>query len=112
LTEWIREPLLKVLLTTENLGHQKVHERPQLHNIVLEGSACQQQSAARVEPQQSLPALTLEILYVLSFIQNHVIPFLPSENKMVLNYQFIGSYADMEGVVFAPALSFKFPFLL
>jgi hypothetical protein len=50
--------------------------------------------------------LTLEVFNVLGFIQNHVIPFLPSENKMVLNYQFIGSYTDMERVVLAPALAF------
>ncbi len=43
-----------------------MHEGPQLHQVVLEGRARQQQPALAVEVEENLPALTLEVLNVLS----------------------------------------------
>ena len=61
----VGEPLLEVRVGREDCRHEEVHERPQLHQVVLQGSARQQQSAQAVEVQQSLPALALEVLNVL-----------------------------------------------
>ena len=62
-----------------------MHEGPQLHDIILQGGTCQQQSPFRVEPKQGLPPLAFEILDVLGLIQDHIVPLLPSEGKVVLN---------------------------
>jgi hypothetical protein len=62
-----------------------VHETPELHHVILQRCASEQESSLGVEPQQSLPSLGPEVLDVLSFIQDHVVPFLPSEGKVVLN---------------------------
>jgi hypothetical protein len=45
---WI-EPFLELSLRSENVGHQKMHERPQLNQIVLQRSAGQQQSMSALE---------------------------------------------------------------
>ena len=37
LRKGITKPLLEVLLVREDLRHQKVHKRPQLHNVILQG---------------------------------------------------------------------------
>lgn len=50
----------------EDSWHEKVHEGPQFHQVVLERGAGQQQAALAVEVKQSLPPLALEILDVLS----------------------------------------------
>lgn len=85
LVEWVREPLLEVLLAAEDLWHQEMHEGPQLHDIILQGGARQQQSPFGVEPEQGLPPLAFEVLNVLGFIQDHIVPLLPSEGEVVLN---------------------------
>lgn len=82
-----------------------MHEGPQLHDIILQGGARQQQSPFGVEPEQGLPPLAFEVLNVLGFIQDHIVPLLPSEGEVVLNDQLIGGDAHMERVVLAPAMS-------
>ena len=42
LIEGVREPLLEILLTAENLRHKEMHEGPELHHIILEGCPCQE----------------------------------------------------------------------
>ena len=86
LTEWIREPLLEVLLIAEDLRHQEVHERPQLHDVILQRRARQQKSSLGVEAQECLPALRLKVLDVLGLIEDHVVPLLAAEGKVVLNH--------------------------
>lgn len=56
--------------------------------------------------------MTLEILYVLSFVEDHVVPFLPSKGEVVLNDEFVRSNADMKGIIFAPAVSLDLSFSL
>ena len=63
--ERVGEPLLEVRVRGKHGGHQEVHERPQLHQVVLQRGARQEQPALAVEVQQGLPALALEVLDVL-----------------------------------------------
>ena len=51
LVEGVGEPLLEVLLAAEDLWHQEMHEGPQLHDIILQGGTCEQQSPFGVEPE-------------------------------------------------------------
>ena len=105
LVEGVREPLLEVLLAAEDLGHQEMHEGPQLHDIILQGGTSEQESPFGVEPEQGLPPLAFEVLDVLGLVQDHIVPFLPPEGKVVLNYELVRGDAHMEGVVLAPAVS-------
>jgi len=89
-----------------------VHQTPQLHYVVLERCSRQEQSSPRVEAEHGLPPLTLEVLNVLSLVENHVVPFFPSERKVVLDDQLVGCDTNVEGVVFAPAMSLDLPFFL
>ena len=40
--EGVVEPVLELCVTGKHLGHQEVHEGPQLHQIVLQRRACRQ----------------------------------------------------------------------
>jgi len=40
----VGEPLFELAVGLEDVGHEEVHQRPQLHQAVLEGGPCQQQS--------------------------------------------------------------------
>ena len=51
LIEWIWEPLFEVLLTAEDLGHQEMHERPELHHIILKGCPSKKEPSLGVEPE-------------------------------------------------------------
>ena len=64
-SERVREPLLEVCVRREDGGHEEVHERPQLHQVVLQRCARQEEAALTVEVEESLPALALEVLDVL-----------------------------------------------
>ena len=68
LVEGVREPLLEVLLAAKDLRHQEMHERPELHDVVLERGASKEKAPLGVKPEERLPALTLEIFDVLSLI--------------------------------------------
>lgn len=39
----VGEPLLELAVRLEDVRHEEVHERPQLHQAVLQRSSCQQQ---------------------------------------------------------------------
>jgi hypothetical protein len=56
------------LLVGKDLGHQKVHQTPQLHHIILKRGASKQEAAFRVESEQGLPPLRLEIFNILRLI--------------------------------------------
>ena len=63
--ERIGEPLLELAVRLEDVRHEEVHQRPQLHQTVLQRRARQQQAPLRREVQQRLPPLRLEVLDVL-----------------------------------------------
>lgn len=49
----VGEPLFELAVGLEDVGHEEVHQRPQLHQAVLEGGACKQQAAvAEIERGQ------------------------------------------------------------
>jgi len=50
--------------------HEEVHQRPQFHEAVLQRRAGQQQPTLAVEVEQRLPALRLEVLYVLGLLRD------------------------------------------
>lgn len=40
----VGEPFFELAVGLEDVGHEEVHQGPQLHQAVLEGSSCQQQA--------------------------------------------------------------------
>ena len=44
----VGEPLFELAVGLEDVGHEEVHEGPQLHQAVLQRSPCQQQSPVAV----------------------------------------------------------------
>lgn len=53
---------------SEDVGHEEVHERPQLHEAVLQGGPREEKPPLGVEGQQGLPPLALEVLDVLGLV--------------------------------------------
>ena len=41
-SERIRKPLLKLVMRLEHIGHEKVHKRPEFHEIILQWGAGEQ----------------------------------------------------------------------
>jgi hypothetical protein len=46
-SHWIRKPLLKFPMWLEYVGHKKVHQRPQFHQIILQGCASQEETPVK-----------------------------------------------------------------
>jgi len=61
-----------------------VHEGPELHHIVLERGASQQQAALGIEPEEGLPPLALKVLDILGLVKDHIVPLLAAEGEVVL----------------------------
>ena len=99
----VAEPVRELLPGAEDVRHEEVHERPQLHEVVLQRRAREQQAALRVEVEQRLPALGLEVLDVVRLVQDHVVPPLPPECARVLHDQLVGGDADVVAVGLGPA---------
>ena len=76
-------------MVAEDLGHQEVHQRPKLHYIVLEGRSREEKPPFRIEPEERLPALTLEVFDVLGLVENHIVPLLPAEGEVVLDDELV-----------------------
>lgn len=60
-----------------------------------------------VEIEQWLPALWLEVLYVLSLIQYKITPVLAAEGLVVLQHQLVRCDTHMEGIGLGPALQYR-----
>lgn len=76
-----------------------MHERPELHHIVLKRSSCQQKPSLSVKSEKSLPSLRPEIFDILSFIKDHVVPLLSSKCKVILDNKLVTGNADVERVL-------------
>ncbi len=63
-----------------------MHEGPELHEIVLQGRARDEQAALRVEVEQRLPPLALPVLDHVRLIQDEILPLLPLEHLCVLHF--------------------------
>ncbi len=61
----VGEPLLELAVRREHVRHEEVHQRPQLHQRVLQRRPRQQQPPLALEVQQRLPPLRLEVLDIL-----------------------------------------------
>mmetsp|Transcript_9327 Transcript_9327/g.34919 ORF Transcript_9327/g.34919 Transcript_9327/m.34919 type:complete len:242 (-) Transcript_9327:2654-3379(-) len=73
----VAEPVAELGPVREDVGHQKMHQSPKLHQRVLQGRASQQESPLRVEADQRVPPLALEVLDVVGLVQDEVVPLLP-----------------------------------
>ena len=62
------------------------------------------------EVEKDLPSLRFEVFDILSFIQDHIVPFFSSENEMIGNCYFVAGDADVKRVEFGPSFSFLLPF--
>ena len=49
----------------EDRGHEEVHERPELHEVVLERGPREEEATDAVESEEDLPTLATEVLDVL-----------------------------------------------
>ncbi|RNA24824.1 hypothetical protein BpHYR1_027375, partial [Brachionus plicatilis] len=99
----IVEPVVELTVRGEHVRHQKVHERPQFHQVVLERCACEQKATLRLKVEQRLPPLGLEVFDVLRFVQYEVLPLFAPEYGVVLNDQFVAGDAHVERVCLGPA---------
>lgn len=108
----VAEPLFEFRVGLEDVGHQKVHERPDFHEVVLEGRSSEQETALRVVIEEDLPTLTLKVLDVLGLIEDHVLPLFPAQDVDILGGKVVRGDADMERVLFAPSKTLLFPLLL
>ena len=78
----------------------------------MEGCAGQKESPLGVETEQGLPPLTLEVLDVLSLVEDHVVPFLSPEREVILDHELVRCNANVERVVFAPTMPLDFSLFL
>ena len=60
------EPIFEVVARIENVGHQKVQERPQFHEIVLKRRAGEEEATPRPQVHERSPSLAFEVFDVLS----------------------------------------------
>ncbi len=102
--ERVGEPVLELAVGGEDVRHEEVHERPELHEVVLERGAGEEEAALGLEVEEGLPALGLEVLDVLGLVKDEVLPLLASEGGVVLDDELVAGDADVEGVGFCPAL--------
>jgi len=54
--EGVAEPVLEGGVAVEDVGHEEVHQRPQLHEVVLQGSPCTPGAGAARFRDQSSPS--------------------------------------------------------
>ena len=80
----VGEPVLELRVGCEHLRHQEMHQRPQLHQIVLKGRARDQQPPLRVEVEEGLPPLRLPVLDHVGLVEDEVLPLLAPEHPRIL----------------------------
>lgn len=57
---------------------------PQLHEIVLQRSACQEKTTLALKVEQQLPTLGFEVFDMLGLVQDKVVPLLSSKTLVIL----------------------------
>ena len=82
-SQGIGKPFLEVTVRFEDVGHEEVHEGPELHQVVLKGRSRQEQAPGGLEVEEELPPLGLEVLDVLRLVQDQVVPLLATETAKV-----------------------------
>jgi len=66
----VGEPVLELFVALEDVGHEEVEQTPELHEVVLERRAREQQPPLGVEVEQRLPALRAEVLDVVGLVKD------------------------------------------
>lgn len=78
------------------MGHEEVHERPELHEAVLQRGTGEEEPPLGVERQERLPALALEILDVLGLVQDEVVPLVRSVSSWGVGWRGRGAFVIVD----------------
>ena len=105
------KPLLELCVGLEDLRHQEMHQRPQLHEVVLQRGASEKQAAPTGEAEQRLPSLGLKVLDLVRLVQDHVLPLLPTKRLMVLHSKLVARDTNVEDTILGPPLALLLAFL-
>lgn len=92
------KPLIEIVEGIEYFRHKKVQQWPKFSKIVLQRRSSKQQPTVSLKVEKYLPTLWLEVFNVLSFIQDHIIPLLSSEDRVISNSNLIACYTNVEGI--------------
>lgn len=69
------EPLLESAATLENGGQEEVQQCPELRQLILQWSSCQEDSSwSQIVGVENLRQLTVVVFHTVAFIHNHVLP--------------------------------------
>lgn len=68
-------------LPSKDVRHQEVHQGPQLHQAVLQRGSSEKEASLRVERQERLPPLALEVFDVLGLVQDKMVPLRHDEAR-------------------------------
>lgn len=95
--QWLVEPRLKVLDAVEDLWQQKVQQRPQLRQVVLERCSRQQQPvAACVLLAQDERELAVRVLHAVALVDDDVLPLELAQLVLVAHDVGVGGQHDVE----------------
>jgi hypothetical protein len=70
----VAEPALELCVAREDVWHEKMHEAPELHEVILEGCAGDEEAVASGEVEEGLPAQGTPVLYHVGLVQDEVLP--------------------------------------
>ena len=101
----VAEPERELPATSEERGHQEVHQRPQLHQTVLQRRSGEQKPPLCVEMKEDLPALGLEVLDVVRLVQHHVHPLLATKHRHVAHSELIRGDTHLKPAALRPAFA-------
>ena len=91
------EPLFEVFARGKNRRQKEVEERPELREIVLQGSSREKESAVRfVVRSQSLCELRVLVLQFVSFVNYNVFPVEFAQLVFLFKHVFVSGYANVE----------------
>lgn len=72
-------------MVVEQLGHDEMQQGPQFSHRVLDWSSGKEQSVSGLKSKENLPSSACIVLYCLSFVEDHVVPFDFHQFGLVLN---------------------------
>jgi len=102
---------VEVIRGVKELGHQKVEQRPELCQIVLQWSASQQQSEFSAEFSQNLREDALLVLYALGLVQDQELVIETQEFMLLTHHSFVCRQQNIE-IASSKILYYSFAFFL
>lgn len=78
------------------IGHEEVHQRQELFDVVLERSTSNEQSRCSVEALKRFVQLTLVVFESVRFVDSQILPFDLTEILSVLEDEFVRCQQDVE----------------